>query len=136
MQTLLRENTMNTPTNVVILHGVITNTPTSRQLPSGETVVQFDLRTIVQDANRNDTVTVPLSWTEPSRAALGVATEGADIVVAGTVRRRFFRAGGQTQSRTEVVVERLVPSRRKKSVRSLMAATAADLTQGFESPSR
>lgn len=123
---------MHTPSNVVILHGTISNEPTSRQLPSGDTVVQFDLRTIVEGTNRSDTVTVPLSWTEPPTTALAAAVEGADVVVAGTVRRRFFRSGGLTQSRTEVIVDRLVPTRRKKSVRSLMAAIATDLTRGFE----
>lgn len=123
---------MNTMTNVVILHGTITNEPTPRRLPSGDTVVQFDLRTIVGGTDQPSNVTVPLSWTEPPASGVGVAIEGADVVVVGTVRRRFFRAGGQTQSRTEVVVGRLVPAKRKKSVRSLMAAIAADLTRGFE----
>ena len=35
---------------------------------------------------------------------------GAEVIVVGHVRRRFFRAGGTTQSRTEVVVERLSPA--------------------------
>lgn len=123
---------MNARTNVVILHGVINNEPTLRDLPSGSAVLQFDLRTIVSGADQPTNVTVPLSWTEPTTAGVAAAVEGTDVVVVGTVRRRFFRAGGQTQSRTEVVVSRLIPARRKKSVTSLMAAVAADLTQGFE----
>ncbi|WP_041298269.1 single-stranded DNA-binding protein [Ilumatobacter coccineus] len=120
---------MNIPSNTVVLRGTIANEPTDRQLPSGVTVVQFDLRTIVTGADRSDTITVPLSWSDPTAAGRAAAVDGADVVVTGTVRRRFFRAGGQTQSRTEVVVDRLVPSRRTKSVRSLLAAVAADLTQ-------
>lgn len=123
---------MNTIANVVILHGTIANEPAPRQLPSGETVVQFDLRTVVDGTGRSTSVTVPLSWTEPPASGVSAATEGADVVVVGTVRRRFFRVGGQTQSRTEVVVSRLIPTKRKKSVTSLMAMIAADLTQGFE----
>lgn len=30
------------------------------------------------------------------------------VVIIGRVRRRFFRAGGQTQSRTEVVARRVI----------------------------
>lgn len=121
---------MTISTNVVVLRGTITNEPIARQLPSGATVVQFDLRTIVQGDERTDTVTVPVSWTEPPSSGRAATVEGADVVVCGTVRRRFFRAGGQTQSRTEVVVDRLVPSRRKKSVNSLLAGVATGLTQG------
>jgi single-strand DNA-binding protein len=39
-----------------------------------------------------------------------------EVIVVGTVRRRFFRAGGATQSRTEVVADRIVPTRRTKDV--------------------
>jgi single-strand DNA-binding protein len=36
------------------------------------------------------------------------------VVVVGRVRRRFFQAGGTTQSRTEVVAEAVVPARQAK----------------------
>ena len=50
---------------------------------------------------------------------------GLVVVAAGHVRRRFFRAGGATQSRTEVVVERLSPasdSRAVERVRKMVVA--------------
>jgi single-strand DNA-binding protein len=43
------------------------------------------------------------------------------IVVIGRVRRRFFRAGGATQSRTEVVAESIVPATSVKRARSALA---------------
>jgi single-strand DNA-binding protein len=36
----------------------------------------------------------------------------------GRVRRRFFRAGGTTQSRTEVVADSVVPARQAKRARA------------------
>lgn len=118
--------------NVVVLHGTIANEPDVRQLRDGRRVVQFDLRTVAVDGDdRSESVTVPLSWTDPREADRALVVVGAEVVVAGTVRRRFFRVGGQIQSRTEVVVGRLVPTRRRKSARSLVEAVAAELTTGF-----
>jgi single-strand DNA-binding protein len=46
--------------------------------------------------------------------------------VLGRVRRRFFRAGGSTQSRTEVVVSAAVPTRRPAAAgKALRAALEA-----------
>ncbi len=45
---------------------------------------------------------VPVAWFEAPAAADG-GTVGDEVVVVGRVRRRFFRAGGATASRTEVV---------------------------------
>lgn len=106
--------------NVAVLAGTITSEPTRRSLPSGVDVVNFDLSTVVDGQN----VSVPLAWHDPSSSAMSSFEVGEAVVVVGTVRRRFFRAGGQTQSRTEVVVESLVPERRAKTARSLRAATA------------
>ncbi len=52
---------------------------------------------------------------------------GEPIVVIGTVQRRFFRVGGATQSRTEVVADQVIPARRVRSVRSAIAAAARSL---------
>lgn len=108
--------------NLVVLAGTVTNDPTRRMLRSGVEVMNFDINTPLGD----ERASVPLAWYHPSTASSFVA--GDDVVVIGTVRRRFFRIGGQTQSRTEVVVDRIVPARRTKSVRSAVAAAAARLT--------
>lgn len=114
------------PQNVAVLAGTVTSDPTRRSLPSGADVVNFDLSTAVGD----QTVAVPIAWYDPPVSALSSFDTGDEVVIVGTVRRRFFRAGGQTQSRTEVVVESLVPARRAKSARSLLAAAAAGITRG------
>ena len=97
--------------NLVVLRGTVSGEPRSRDLPSGSTLLQLDLTT------RDDggTQSVPVAWFDPPAAASDLAA-GTDVVVVGTVRRRFFRAGGATQSRTEVVADRVVPSRRAKEV--------------------
>ena len=48
------------------------------------------------------------------------------MLVVGRVRRRFFRAGGGTQSRTEVVAEAVVNARHaKRAAAALQRAQAA-----------
>ena len=44
----------------------------------------------------------------------------AEVVVAGRVRRRWFRSGGATQSRTEVVAVEVLPARSTKRVAKLV----------------
>ena len=116
---------MGSPSNLVVVAGTVANQPTRRALRSGADVVNFDLATSID----GDTASVPIAWHDPHDRAVASFGVGDDIIVVGSVRRRFFRVGGQTQSRTEVIVDRLVPARRTKSATSLLAATAARLTQ-------
>jgi single-strand DNA-binding protein len=113
--------------NLAVISGVMTNEPVCRELPDGATVAQFDVSTTVDRDGRPATVSVPVSWRDPTAAALSALVPGGDLVVVGRIERRFFRTGGSTQSRTELVAERCLPTRRKKSVRSLLAATAVAL---------
>ncbi len=117
------------PTNVVVVCGSVRGTPTARTLPSGSTVLQFDVTTVVDDpgepTGRRTTVSVPVAWNDPSDA--GRVVEGAELVVTGTVRRRFFRVGGATQSRTEVVADAVIPVRRRKQVADALGALAGRL---------
>jgi single-strand DNA-binding protein len=113
-----------TPANVVVLRGRTANTPALRDLPSGSVVAQFDVVTPIDD--RGATNAVPVAWPDPSPSALARVGEGVDIVVVGAVRRRFFRVGGATQSRTEVVAESVIPARRRKQVDAALQ-TVADL---------
>ncbi len=64
-----------------------------------------------------------------AQQVLAVDLDGeAEVVVVGRVRRRWFRSGGATQSRTEVVAEGVVPRRAGKRVAKLVgdALTVAD----------
>jgi hypothetical protein len=111
------------PINLVVLRGQVRAEPVQRELPSGSRVVQFDVATEVDGA----TSTAPVSMTDPPTTSLEAIAVGADVVVFGGVRRRFFRVDGRTQSRTEVVAQRVVAARRTASVNRLLTAAAATI---------
>lgn len=98
------------PLNVVVAVGRLTRPAELRVLPSGDRLVTMEL-TVARDEGRAESL--PISWFgAPARAAdLDVDEE---VLVVGRVRRRFFRAGGVTQSRTEVVADEVVPTRLAK----------------------
>jgi single-strand DNA-binding protein len=89
--------------NVVILRGRLTRPPEERALPSGDRVVSYDVRVEVTDGPADMVPVVCGPPPEPDAFAVG-----DEVVVTGRVRRRFYRAGGATQSRTEVVADAIV----------------------------
>ena len=108
--------------NIVLLHGVLAREPELRELPSGDHVASFDL-TVRDDGH--DTDVVPISWHGAPVTVLDKLEPGGELIVTGRVRRRFFRAGGATQSRTEVVATAVVLTRQAKSVDRAIAAALA-----------
>ncbi len=111
--------------NVVVLRGTLVAEPRLRELPSGSVLVQFDVTTRDDDGTQS----VPVAWFEPPRSGVP-ADAGDDVVVIGSVRRRFFRAGGATQSRTEVVAEHVISARRGRQVERALAAVRCLLGEG------
>jgi single-stranded DNA-binding protein len=115
-------------TNLVVLRGSVANAPALRDLPSGSVVAQFDVVTPIRvadrGADRGATTAVPVAWTDPSPSDLARVGEGIDVVVVGTVRRRFFRVAGATQSRTEVVADAVIPTRRRRQVDRILHTVA------------
>jgi len=109
--------------NVVVVKGALSRAPEVRELPSGSQVVSFEV-TVARPGERAESV--PVVWTDPPKGAAGVGA-GEEVVAVGRVRRRFFRAGGRTQSRTEVVAEAVVPARRRAAVRKAVGAVVAVL---------
>ena len=94
--------------NLVVLRGHVLADPTVRRLGDGTISVSFDLVTVTADGRL--TVPVVIDGTVDGSFQLDMIATGVDVLVAGVVRRRFFRAGGVTVSRTEVVagvVERI-----------------------------
>ena len=116
-----------TGTNLSILVGTLSHDAEVRDLPSGDQVLSLDL-TIRRDGAPAESV--PVAWfaAPPSATAWSA---GTDLLVVGRVRRRFFRAGGTTQSRTEVVATRAVPTTRAasatKALRNALEGVAAGL---------
>ena len=87
--------------SITIVVGQLSHDPERRELPSGSVVLSFDVSIRADDRAGES---VPVAWPDPPRRA--VLAAGDEVLVVGRTRRRFFRAGGATASRTEVVAER------------------------------
>ena len=91
--------------NLAIVIGNLAKPVEVRSLPSGVSIANFDL-VVPQFDGTPDTVPVAL-FEAPEEALRWVAGEA--LLAVGRVRRRFFRVGPSTQSRTEMVAEKVVP---------------------------
>jgi len=128
-------------TNIVVLQGRLSRPPGQRELPSGDTVAALDLSVPAPPGGRADSV--PLVWFDPP-AWVGRLDTGAELVVLGRVRRRFFRSGAGLASRTEVLVDAATPPGRPARVAALMerartglaAAAAPDVPGRARRPAR
>jgi single-strand DNA-binding protein len=69
---------------------------------------------------------VPAVWYDAPAWAADLDV-GAEVAVLGRVRRRFFSAGGQTQSRTEVVVTEATSCQDTQATRALLAQARRSL---------
>lgn len=85
--------------NLAIVRGLVSAEVTISELPSGRVVHNFEVKT----TRGGERQVVPVAWHDPVRPPR--LSRGDEVIVAGTVRRRWFRAGGGSQSRTEVVAD-------------------------------
>jgi len=118
-------------TNVVVVRGRLTRPVGEKVLPSGDRLAVLDLTipgTVQGDRSTGRAESVPASWIGPP-AWLRELDAGAEVVLFGRVRRRFFHSSG-LQSRTEVVVEAGAPTRRAAKVAELIARAVETLTAG------
>lgn len=104
-------------TNVVVLIGRLARPAALRQLPSGTVLVEYQL-TVPRPGERAESV--PVVWEDPPPSAVEYGTDD-ELVVVGRVRRRFFRSGPRTESRTEVVAEKVVSAKQAKRVHAALA---------------
>ncbi|HEY9557733.1 MAG TPA: single-stranded DNA-binding protein [Acidimicrobiales bacterium] len=111
-------------TNLSILVGTLTRAPEARTLPSGDTVLALELSVRPEGGPAES---VPVAWFDAPPAALEWPS-GHELLVVGRVRRRFFRAGGATQSRTEVVASTVVPTRRASAADKALRAALESVT--------
>ena len=107
--------------NVVVVEGTVGSAVDRRELASGTQVWAFAVSAPLGDGH---THAVPVAWNDPPDIEL---EEGVDIAVLGTVRRRFFRSGGQTVSRTEVLAEAVVVGADRRRRNALLTKAAARL---------
>ncbi len=103
-------------TNLVVLVGRLARPPEQRELPSGDRLVAYEVTVARPGAKAEG---VPVVWLEPPASAVEHQVDDV-VLVIGRVRRRFFRAGGATQSRTEVVAETVIPTRLAKRARAAL----------------
>ena len=103
-------------TNVVALVGRLARPAEWRELPSGDRLVTYEV-TVARPGEKAEGV--PVVWLDAPAAAADHDV-GERVVVVGRVRRRFFRAGGSTQSRTEVVADTVVSARQAKRARGAL----------------
>lgn len=111
------------PVNVVVLVGTLSRPPEERTLPSGDRLVAFEVTTRPPEGRAES---VPVVWPGATPAAVALPA-GEAVVVVGRVRRRFFRSGGATASRTEVVASGIVALRHTRRARRLVERALAEI---------
>jgi single-strand DNA-binding protein len=111
--------------NLAVVRGVLSTGPEVRVLASGSTVASLSVRAPLAEGATSVPVTV---WDPP--AWLADLGPGDEVVVLGTVRRRFYRAGGGTGSRVDVEAGFVGRTRRRdlEAWRRRVEACVADLT--------
>jgi single-strand DNA-binding protein len=113
------------PINLAVLAGTLAKAAEPRLLPDGSTVWELDVSVRPEGAAP---ATVPVSWpAAPAAVDPGAWAPGDELVVVGAVRRRFYRAGGATVSRTDVLADAVVPARQRKRARAVVAEALAPL---------
>lgn len=117
--------------NLVILRGALSRPPERRELRAGGVVVAYDVT--VPGRGEGSAESVPVVWFAPPAGAADLEPD-AEVVVVGRVRRRFFRSDGSTQSRTEVVADRVIPARRAKTATRAVTDALAAAEEAFVAP--
>lgn len=114
--------------NVTVISGHLSRPAAGRVLRSGSTLLTLEVTVRSGDGPAE---TVPVAWTgAPAWAStLDVAEE---VLIIGRVRRRFFQAAGTTQSRTEVVAERVLRLPAARRARQALAEVSARLEAASE----
>ena len=116
--------------NLVVVEGVLARPAQDVELPSGSRLISLEV-TVRRDDGPAEPV--PVAWFDAPAWATSLDA-GAGIVVVGRVRRRFFRAGGTTQSRTEVVAAKVVRAGASAKVRAVLDEAAAALAAAGQGP--
>ena len=114
--------------NVAAVCGTLSRPVEVKTLPSGEVLASFD---VTVRAEGQAAESVPVVWFgAPDR--VGRWPEGTEVVAMGRIRRRFFRAGGVTQSRTELVAAEVL--RRSQRARVRQAVRRLEVALGTLEP--
>jgi single-strand DNA-binding protein len=88
--------------NVVVLAGTVAAEPVERQLPSGDEVTEFRL-SVPEEGKRLLPLPVTVWHKSVGKRTLKGIAKGDDVLVYGTLARRFYRSGAGARSLTEVI---------------------------------
>lgn len=107
--------------NVSVLRGRLSSDPRPTPLGSGDLLVRYEVTVERSDGPADS---VPVAWIGPPRSAPPASLATGDlVVVAGRVRRRWYRSGsGGARSATEVLAIDVVPVRRRAVATRLVRA--------------
>jgi single-strand DNA-binding protein len=118
--------------NLVVLIGVLSSSPRRNDLPSGDVGWALEITTRDGGSTRSvpavfDSGAESAGRSRSSRLERVISgLEGADrVVVVGAIRRRFFRAGGATRSRTDVVIVDLARAEDRRGVARVLSHAAS-----------
>jgi len=95
--------------NEVRLVGRVSGAPQQRALPSGDELWSFRVVVPRPPADRSRQAVDALecvAWSARVRRSVARWSDGDLVEVTGSIRRRFYRAGGATASRVEVEATR------------------------------
>lgn len=101
--------------NVVLLRGTLHGESNDFTLATGQLVRTWELATESSGVVEK----VPVRWVDPNKSVRSYV-DGDAVVIAGSIQRRFFRAGGATASRTEVLGHKVVKASRTRAVENLL----------------
>ena len=97
---------MTVSVNVEVLAGTVATDPSERRMPSGEECTE--LRLSVPDPGRRLLPLPVVAWhAEVGTQSLRDLRQGDEVLVYGTLVRRFYRSGAGARSLTEVVASGL-----------------------------
>jgi single-strand DNA-binding protein len=104
--------------NLVLVRGTLSSVPIRRTLPNGSDIVQIEVTSRDSDGVARS---VPVIVHEPiGKDDFTTWDAGIEVVVVGSVARRFFRSGGGTASRTEVIAIRVLRGSQSARVERLL----------------
>ena len=124
-------STPRTRANVVVVRGTIAGEPQERAVASGSV---FEATVVTRSVVDGVTVRepVPVVWSDARLSC----SAGAEVVVRGRVRQRFFRTGPTTVSRTEVVAEEIVLASRRPAIAKLVDRAACGVHEVGNRPNQ
>lgn len=100
--------------NLAVIRGHLTAPPELRELPSGRDMAMLQITT----RPAQGAISAPVVIWDPSDWVTVLDT-GTELVVIGSVRRRFYRAGTTTASRVEIEASGIALASDKRRVAQL-----------------